>query len=156
MEVNHSANQKDYVNWKYNILKSIVKSGPKLRNGNGNRIACRFYTRCLPEVTELFNRFYQDKQKIIPSNLSIDDLSLAVWFMDDGSKSRNTLYLNTQQFSHEEQIILQDLLKSRFGINSTLNKDKIYERIRIVSADAKKFCEIIRPYVIQTMAYKLV
>jgi len=35
LEVNHSANQRDYVDWKYSILRSIVKSGPKLRKGNG-------------------------------------------------------------------------------------------------------------------------
>ena len=156
LEINHSAKQKDYVNWKYDILRTIVKNGPKFRNGNGNRIAYRFYTKCLPEITELFVKFYQDKKKIIPKDLIIDDLGLAVWFMDDGSKSRNSLYLNTQQFSHSDQIRLQNLLKFRFSISSTLNKYKIYERIRIASADAKRFCDLIRRYIPKSMEYKLV
>lgn len=156
LEVNHSANQKDYVYWKYEILQSIVKSKPKERNGNGFRIACRFYTQCLPEITKLFHYFYRDRKKIIPSDLLIDNLGLAVWFMDDGSKSGGSIYLNTQQFSLDNQQKLQLMLLNQFGIRSNLNKDKIYTRIRIITADARKFCDIIREYIPKSMEYKLV
>ena len=156
LEVNHSINQKDYVDWKYSILKSIVRSGPKLRKGNGHRIACRFYTRSTPEITELFRTFYQSGKKTVPKNLNLENLSLAVWFMDDGSRSRNSLYINSQQFSLEDQIKLQKLLLDRFGIRSRLNKDKIYQRIRIITEDAKKFCDLIRDFVPKSMQYKLV
>jgi len=156
LEVNHSANQKDYVDWKYEILKSIVKSGPKLRNGNGGRVACRFYTQCVPEITDLFTYFYKEKKKIIPADLSIDEFSLAVWFMDDGSKSRNSIYLNTQQFSESDQLVLQKLLFDKFGVKTTLNKDKIYKRIRVATGDAIKFCNLIREYIPESMQYKLV
>ena len=156
LEVNHSANQKDYVDWKYSILRSIVKSKPKLRNGNGNRIACRFYTRCHSEITDLFRYFYKDGKKIIPDDLAIDPMSLAVWYMDDGSKCGRSLYLNTQQFSIEDQHKLQKLLADQFSISSNLNKDKEYKRIRLVTRDAKKFCDIIRQFISQSMQYKLV
>lgn len=156
LEVNHSINQKDYVDWKYSVLRSIVKSGPKLRNGNGNRIACRFYTRCLSEITELFSYFYKDGKKIIPADLKISPLSLAVWFMDDGSRSGGSVYLNTQQFSENDQVKLQTLLLNQFGISSNLNKDKEYKRIRILTGDAKKFCDMIRQFIPQSMQYKLV
>jgi hypothetical protein len=156
LEINHSANQKDYVDWKYKILKTVTKSRPKLRNGNGGRIAYRFYTKCSPEITDLFRTFYKNGKKFIPDRLGISELSLAVWFMDDGSKSRNTLYLNTQQFAHADQIKLQNLLKEKFGIDSKINRDKIYERIRIATSSAKKFCDLIRPYIPKSMEYKLV
>jgi hypothetical protein len=156
LEINHSAKQKNYVDWKYKILKSIVKSEPKLRNGNGNRIACRFYTQCLPEITNMFVRFYKNGKKIIPENLVIDLLGLAVWFMDDGSNSGGSIYLNTQQFSEDDQIKLQNLLENQYGIRSNLNKDKIYKRIRVIKEDAHKFCNLIRQYVPRSMEYKLV
>ena len=155
LEINHSASQKDYVDWKYKILKTITKNGPKLRNGNGGRVAYRFYTRCLPEITNLFKTFYRNGRKLIPDKFDIDELSLAVWFMDDGSRSRNALYLNTQQFSHLDQIKLQNLLKKKFDIDSNLNKDKTYERIRIITSSAIKFCGLIRPYIPKSMEYKL-
>lgn len=156
LEVNHSADQKDYVDWKYSILQSIVKNRPKLRKGNGKRLAYRFYTRCLPEITDLFGYFYKDGKKRIPNDLKINPLNLAVWYMDDGSRSGGSVYLNTQQFSREDQIKLQKFLLFQFGINSTLNKDKEYTRIRVITADAKKFCNIIRQFVAQSMSYKLV
>ena len=124
LEVNHSANQKDYVDWKYSVLRSIVKSEPKLRNGNGFRVAYRFYTRCLPEITDLFRYFYKDGKKIIPDNLEINPFSLAVWYMDDGSRSGGSVYLNTQQFSIEDQVKLQNLLLSKFDIDSNLNSQQ--------------------------------
>ena len=156
LEVKHSAKQKDYVDWKYSVLQSIVKSKPKLRNGNGNRIACRFYTCCHSEITDLFRYFYKDGKKIIPDNLEINSLGLAVWYMDDGSRSGGSIYLNTQQFSVEDQNKLQKLLLNQFDITSSLNKDKEYMRIRIKTADAKKFCDIIRQFIPQSMQYKLV
>ena len=156
LEVNHSASQRDYVDWKYSILESIVKSRPKLRNGNGNRIAYRFFTRCLSEITDLYRKFYKDGKKVIPPDLEINPFGLAVWFMDDGSRSGGSLYLNTQQFSIEDQIVLQKLLLNRFDINSSLNKDKEYMRIRIRTKDAIKFCNIIRQHVPISMQYKLV
>ena len=156
LEVNHSVNQKEYVDWKYSVLRSIVKSKPKLRNGNGNRIACRFYTCCHSEITDLFRYFYKDGKKIIPNNLEINPFSLAVWYMDDGSRSGGSVYLNTQQFLIEDQLKLQKVLESQFGISSNLNKDKVYMRIRIRTVDAKKFCDIIQEFIPQSMRYKLV
>lgn len=155
LEVNHSASQKDYVEWKYDILRSVVKGGPKLRNGNGHRIACRFFTRCLPEITDLYKAFYQNRQKIIPNSLSIDRLGLATWYMDDGSKSGGSIYFNTQQFSLVDQVRLQKVLE-KFGIHSNLNKDKQYYRIRVITKDAIKLCNLIREYIPESMQYKLV
>lgn len=86
LEINHSFNQKDYVDWKYQILKEITISPPKIRKCNGNRIAYRFYTKQLPELTELYCIFYKDGKKVIPDNLAINPIILSIWFMDDGSK----------------------------------------------------------------------
>ena len=86
LEINHSYNAKDYVDWKYSVLRNIVKSPPKMRKGNGARLAYRFFTRQHPQITELFRKFYVKKEKIIPQYLTLDPLVLAVWYMDDGSK----------------------------------------------------------------------
>ena len=96
LEINNSVKQKEYVDWKYNQLKSIVKSPPKSRRSNGNRVAYRFYTRQHPELTGLWQRFYKNGCKTIPDNLQLNPIILAVWFMDDGSKCRlSDIYLNT-------------------------------------------------------------
>ena len=58
LEINHSFSQKEYVDWKYEALKFVCKSGPISRKGNGTRTAYRFTTRQHPELTELHSSFY--------------------------------------------------------------------------------------------------
>ena len=103
LEINHSIKQSEYVDWKYNELKKLVSSKPHKRFGNAGRIAYRFTTKSLPELTKIYREFYADGRKIVPNGLKIHPLSLAVWFMDDGCKSHNAVYLNTQKFDIAEQ-----------------------------------------------------
>ncbi len=155
LEINHSYKQKDYVDWKFNNLKSIVKSPPKFRVGNEGRTAYRFYTRQLPVLTELFYNFYEKKVKIIPKNLKLDPLVIAVWFMDDGSKCRTSdVYLNTQQFDIESQRRLIVYLKY-FNLETKLNKDKSYYRLRFIKSSLPKLRNLINKYIIPSMRYKI-
>ena len=154
LEINHSYTQKVLVDWIFSKFRTLVTTPPKWRKGNGNRQAYRFATQKLPSLTPFYNLFYRSGKKIIPTNLRLDPLSLAVWFMDDGSKSRSSVYLNTQQFTKNEQLKLINLLKDQFGIESTLNKDKIYYRIRIRTQSVKRFIELVKEFVLEEFKYK--
>lgn len=155
LEINHALAAKEYVDWKYEVLKSISGSQPKMRKGNGNRLAYRFYTRQHPEITELFRKFYQNGKKLIPDDLLLDTTILAVWFMDDGSRcNASNTYLNTQQFSLTDQKKLLEKLKT-LGLDASLNRDKIYWRIRFLTSSLSKLHELIGEKVINSMKYKL-
>ena len=155
LEINHSIKQCEYVEWKYNEFKNLVSTKPHKRFDNAGRIAYRFTTRSLPVLTKIYRRFYYSGRKIIPDDLVIHPLSLAVWFMDDGCKSYRAIYLNTQKFSVAEQNNLVALLNQQFGIKATLNKDKQYWRMRIKMESAMRFMNIITPFIIPSMKYKL-
>ena len=155
-EVNHSAHAKIYVDWKWKQFQSFVSTPPKFRQGNGTRIAYRFTTQSLPIFTNYYQWFYQEGRKQIPHDLVLTPLSLAVWYMDDGSKSRSACYLNTQQFSFEEQQLLQRVLLETFGIESAMNRDKQYIRLRITTASTRKLVNIVRPHILPCFGYKLV
>lgn len=155
LEINSSIVQKEYVDWKCNHLRNFVRTLPKSRKGEGVRISYRFNTRCHPELTELYYQFYRNKKKIIPDDLKLDRLTLAVWFMDDGSKTYNALYLNTQDFDLKSQNKLQDILFNQWQIKTTLNKDKIYYRIRIRTRSTPRFKKMVEPYVLSLFNYKL-
>jgi len=43
IEFNHGADQRAYVDWKYSRLANLVGTPPKLRKGNGGRIAYRVH-----------------------------------------------------------------------------------------------------------------
>lgn len=154
-EVNHSAQFKPYVDWKWQHFQDYVLTSPKFRKGNGNRIAYRFTTRSLPVFTDYHRWFYVNGKKKVPKNTTLTPLGLAVWYMDDGTKSRSSCYLNTQQFSLEEQKFLQYLLLGTFAIKSALNRDKQYFRLRITTESTKKLALVTREYIISCFQYKL-
>ena len=136
------------------MLKNLTRSGPKSRKGNGTRIAYRFFTKQHPEFTEMMELFYKDKKKCIP-DLILDPMILAVWYMDDGSRSSfENVYLNTQQFSKEDQYKLLKFLE-KLGLEGTLNKDKEYYRIRFKTSSIPKLFGIIKKHIIPSMKYKI-
>jgi recombination protein RecA len=156
LEINHSAKAREYVDWKYAILKNICTSPPHVRATNGDRQAYRFFTQQHGELTQLYALWYVQKKKVIPKDITLNPLILAVWYMDDGSKSRDSdVYLNTQQFSMNDQRRLLHLLRT-LGINARLNKDKQYHRIRILKESLPRFMQLVAPYVPPSMQYKLI
>lgn len=157
LEINHSNKAREYVDSKYSGLRRICTSPPKERtSGSEGRRAYRFFTNQTHELTQLYGRFYKNGKKIIPTDLKIDHLMLAIWYMDDGSKSRaSDIYLNTQQFSLQDQKRLLYQLRE-VGVLARLNKDKRYYRIRILKESIPSFMKMIKKHVVPSMRYKLV
>lgn len=154
LEVNHSLSQKSYVDWKHRILSDLVLTAPRERTGNGGRVAYRFTTRSLPQLTRYYHAFYRAGRKVIPP-LALTPLALAVWFMDDGCKSYRAVYFNTQQFSVEEQHRLLRMLGEQWGIAGALNRDKQYFRIRLAVDSVSILRDAILPHLLPEMRYKL-
>jgi LAGLIDADG DNA endonuclease family len=154
LEINHSVHQQTYVDWKFRHLAGLVSTPPKQRICNGGRIAYRFVTRSLPELTPYYRLFYDGGRKVAPE-VELTPLSMAVWFMDDGSKSRSAVYLNTQQFDVMCQQTLLWLLQDQWGIVGALNRDKSYHRIRLSVSGTTRFVELVAPHVLPEFRYKI-
>ena len=155
LEINHSFKQKEYVDWLYQKFQNFVGTKPKMRKSNGTRIAYRFTTKSIPVLTTFYDKFFKQKHKIIPDDLILTPLTLAVWYMDDGSRCDEDIYLNSQQFTKEEQEKLVGMLYTQYAIQASLNKDKQYLRIRVRKESVKRMMNMITSYVIPTMRYKL-
>src|SRR3989344_9319885 len=120
--------QKDYVFWKYEILKSLVFTEPKISYRNDfqkNRYQKSWWFRTIrhPLLTEIFDRFYikegyKTGRKIVPPDLinDLDAFGLAVWIMDDGSYSKNKIDISTYSFSLSEINLLCEILKNKFDV----------------------------------------
>ena len=155
MEVNHSYRQKEYVDWKYDTLRNVSASPPKARKGNGRRIAYRFHSKQLPELSVLHRLFYGSGRKTIPDGIILDPIMLAVWYMDDGSRcSDENFYLNTQQYNLNDQKKLISML-NKVMLDANLNRDKIYWRLRLRVASRVLFKKLVTPHIIPSMYYKL-
>lgn len=154
LQITHSIKQKKYVDWKYQILKNLVISPPSAYRGNAGRVGYRFFTRSLSEITLIHDKFYCNGVKTVPKNINISPLTLAVWYMDDGSKNNRASYFNTQMFDQTSQINLLNAL-SKLGIEANLNRDKKYYRIRTLVSSTPRLVNLINPYVISSMRYKI-
>lgn len=125
-----------------------------------------FSTRYLPIFKELHNQWYKEVSgkyiKIIPFNIKeiLKPRGLAHWIMGDGYWLNDTVYLCTDCYTKEEVILLIETLKKNFNIISGINKRKrengiICWRIRISKLSVNKLRDIIIPFMIPEMLYKL-
>ncbi|MBI2035774.1 MAG: hypothetical protein HYT12_03810 [Candidatus Liptonbacteria bacterium] len=166
LEINHSAKQKDFVFWKYQELKRFVFQKPRCIKIFDARFGktyeqWRFSTHLHDLFTESHALFYRKGgKKVVPKSiisLFTSPLSLAVWFMDDGGRRNDSygLFLNSLSFTKKENEILQKCLRNNFSLDSRLHWVQDGYRIYIPSKDAKRFCEVVYPFVIPSMTYKL-
>lgn len=125
----------------YELFQSFCRQGPKLQVNAPDKRTGKTYsniyfnTRALLCFRELFDLFYQDGRKVVPSNIYelLTPLGLAYLLCDDGSyhKSRKIVRISTNSFSFDEVQLLVSVLTGKFGLKSTINKDKGGFRIRI-------------------------
>jgi hypothetical protein len=162
LKIEHATRQMEYVQWKYSEWREWILTPPRIRNKK-NRLGTTsnnvgFTTVSHSELETYRSWFYDGRRKKVPSNLFLSPLSLAVWFMDDGSrKSRECrgLYLNTQAYSPAEIEILQVVLQRDLSVHTTVRRQSDGLQIYVPSDEVPHFVHIVQPYMIATMRYKL-
>jgi LAGLIDADG DNA endonuclease family len=160
--------QKEYVVWKYEILKPLVFTEPKISyryTAEKVKYPKSWWFRTIrhPLLTEIYDTFYirngyKTGRKIIPKNIIdlLDPLGLAVWIMDDGSYNKGCIDISTYSFLLSEIKLLQNTLRKKFNVDILYYKDrdKGY-RMYCNMKETKKLIQTIKPYIIQTMMYKI-
>lgn len=105
--------------------------------------------------TDLYNLLYPNKIKTITKEY-LDKINhpiaLAYWFMDDGC---NDGTIATNSFSYEECILIKEWFKEKWGIECTLQANNSNFVIYISSKSRDLFDNLIKPYIIPSMNYKL-
>jgi recombination protein RecA len=156
----HAQPQKDYVKWKEKAFSGYCRKSSDNADGYG------FSTVALYEFGQMRSKFYplNKRYKHITVELleQLNPLSLAVWYMDDGTNSRQrtggnkkTIYLH--RLTEKECRDFEKVLARKFGLRCRI---KYYpkggsSRIAFYGKEADKFEAIIRSYCHPSMAYKL-
>ena len=161
--IKQSARYKEYIFWLFGELENICLSAPKEKS-NGQWY---FYSKYLDNLTDLRETFYRKRVKVVPRNikqLMTSPLTLAVWYMDDGSldyrpKDHYNFALSTNAFTIDENKLLVKALKENFGIESSIQtplcRGVRYPEIYIGVAGRDKFIELVKPYVLNCFAHKI-
>ena len=163
LKVQHSMRQKAYVDWFYAAFAQWVTTPPRARmQRSGSSIYEKYEFQTVSSSSFRFfgQQFYGAEGKCIPPLIHkwLSPRALAVWYMDDGSiKSRyhRTILLNTHAYSSSDLGRLQKALQDRYGVMTTLRKQKDGTQIYVPSDAVDGFLSIIYPYVIESMRYKI-
>lgn len=165
LRIGHGAVQKEYLFWKYKELKNLSTGTPRYvimhRKANDKFYeSWHFSTYSDKSLERFWEIFYRNGTKRVPDNveeLLRSSLSLAVWFMDDGYRRNdcNACRISTDAFSLAEQKLLQRALKKNFGLETKLHKKLKTWNIYISNRIVKQFADIMRPYIIPSLKYKI-
>ncbi len=159
LQICHSVKVREYVDWKRKIFANWVFADPKYHESNRALI---FRTVSHSAIFEYMKMFYNGKIKIVPQNISEllkSNLSLAVWFMDDGNGYLESyaLRISTYSFGLEGNLLLKDCLGRNFSINAHIKRDSKGYQMYIPTRDgsAAKLKNLIAPFTIPCMQYKI-
>lgn len=167
--VAHSDKQKDYLEWKELILKNISMGVTVQKNNRGfntrkDALLYKFFTKSLPCLHSLYDKFFKVGKKEVSLELlyGLTPIALAVWFMDDGSSHKNTLYLHTCGLSENSVENVVSYFRDKYGIffkkrkRNNLYAGKVGFDLSVCqSKGGYKFMELVAPYIIPSMQYKI-
>lgn len=173
--IEHSVAQQAYVEWKHEKFRDLGVLAPTSkissvihtdkRTGT-QTYSCRFFTKAVyKEERQLFYP-EPEKKKRVPPKLAemLDPLGLAVWFMDDGGKGGNAkfgLVIDVSGFIEEDQNLLQDVLLSKFHLETSLQNSghsrtgRQAKKLYIKKESVFDFYDLVSPHVISSMRRKL-
>ncbi len=155
LQIEHSNRQKAYVFWKYEIFKNFVLTPPKYLKLTRS---WKFRTISHPELSDYHKVFYENRRKILPTDITFlsNPLTSAIWFMDDGGRLGNSgCLLNIQNFTDEEAYRLRHFFRETFAIPATLQRNKRRFRLYIPSAYKLKWADHIGNYLRSEFRYKI-
>jgi LAGLIDADG DNA endonuclease family protein len=168
----HSSKQRAYFEWKAKLCGEIsgrqsVFEQPA--DGFSSNTKLRYQSMALPALTELYDLTHDKRQFRIQRRWlnRMTSLSLAIWWLDDGSlisNSRRGVFC-TDGFDEASVKLLARYLQVAWGIQTTVApihrvwKDKQYDQYRIwirSSEELKKLLRIIAPHIeVKDMLYKV-
>ena len=148
LQFKQSIKNKDYIIHLYDLFKEFCGSSPIEMSKFDSRPnkqkvykAMKFQTYSLACFNKFREMFYNSEGvKIVPHNLEelLTARGLAYWIMDDGYNYGEGFYICTDSYHLEEQELLSQILKNKFGIDSKPHKHTKGHRLYIYKTSKKR------------------
>ena len=161
----HSSKQKEYIEWKHGLIESISK--PIVSKNNNGFDAYIFKSKALTFLKVLRRVLYPNNKKTLNRKIlnRVDLQGLAIWWMDDGTKGvkynkdktkiKACVYRLCLCSTKEQCQLVIDWLFETYNIKFGITKEKNNYSITCGTREGRKFSDLIRPYVIPSMLYKI-
>ncbi len=155
IQFEQSDKQKEYLFWKHQELKSIsYKNISKVerldKRFTKTYTSYRFWTR--QYFLSWREKFYFKNKKIVPKDIQLTPLALAIWYMDDGCLSDHKCIIATDGFSKEDISFLRKLLLEKFEIKTSVKNES---KLLLKKESFETFFSAINPYILSTLQYKV-
>lgn len=164
LKIEQSADHEAYVRHLRAMLDNWVLSGPR-RRSRTSRVGTPTVSWAFNTVSHAAFRFYAQQfyllgRKQVPRLIHrwLSPRGLAYWFMDDGSMKSGqskAVIFNTQGFNRPEVERLISVLASHFQLATKLRRQPDGYQIFVSGASFERFCELVDPFVIPEMRYKV-
>jgi hypothetical protein len=169
LSIKHSIVQKEYLMFKKSLIENDIKTyisyipikskkkiiNNKIIKDNGAIVLETLQNKTLNCYRD---KWYKNGIKFIPKDLTLTNLSIAIWFQDDGSLSlRGGYYLSTNGFEIFDVEFLGDLLNKQFNIKTSVHVCNIRKqpKLYIKKGSIATFNNLVLPYMCKSMLYKL-
>lgn len=163
------ARQFDYLLWKMQLIAPLVGDFyVKMRTSSGGRPIVQAVSRKIRPLYHFHRDFYSFENgtwvKKIRLNVlrRLSPLSLACWFMDDGSlysggdRRLKGARLATYCFSLEEHKTIQQYFDECWKIDvNVVDRGRRYCYIGMNKVNTEKLIELVYPFIHPTMCYKI-
>jgi tRNA1(Val) A37 N6-methylase TrmN6 len=167
-KVGHKIADKEFTDWSADeliCLKPIMRKQSKFMDGRSFEFIS-FNSLKTSTLVELYKKFYDPtlrkkygthgcKNPSLEIFEQLSDLSLAIWYMDDGSYNDGypEIAMNCPALDYD---LMCDVLSKRFGIKFYVIRRKQVTMLRVRGKfNRGKFFDIIRPHIHPRMARKL-
>ena len=163
LKIEQSEEHRTYVEHLYSLFREWVLTPPRRKETESDgHVSTKWWFQTVSHSAFRFyaQQFYRGGRKGVPRLIHrwLKPRGLAYWFMDDGSlkweKSRAVLF-NTQGFDRSDVERLRSVLSEQFGLEAALRRQKEGFQILIPGSSLKRFVELIGPYLLSEMVYKL-
>jgi hypothetical protein len=175
IQYGHAADQKDLIKLVHTLLGSLTCNRnitiTKPHSGSNNDVYYRFKSINHPffdtlRIKYYVDNFYPDGSALKRFDMELlncmDDKSLALWYMDDGSFSdhdnRCKVAFHTDGFHIDDVKLLINIMREKWGLESfivSVNPKLVTGHTLILQpSSVEKFEKLILPYMIKCMRYK--
>jgi hypothetical protein len=153
-----------YLFYLYVMFKNLVATPPMSPKRKPHKVTGKIYpsltfsTLAIPSLNIFHELFYNTGKKGVPHNISdyFSEVSFAFWIMDDGTKAVGALKMCTESFTYSDILILIDMLKTEFDIQSSPQKRGVTGwRIYIPRTQMDKVRNLVKPHMHPEMLYKI-
>ena len=165
LKIEQSLKHKEYVDWLYEEFKECVQTPPQEKLQKDLKRKAEYNKYWFNTLTSgIFrfyaHQFYKDRIKVVPKSIAkwLTPLSIAVWYMDNGSIKYNkhrTVIFNTHGFKKSEINLLISALDKNFGIKAKIRKQNDGLQIYLLSETIHVFQGLVDNEIHASMRYKL-